>query len=128
MYKKFITALLITFLASILIYAYAEQDKGAETPKGTATTDVESGEVESGTAVGAQTSVLDQPVDFSSPEAVDESIDKVRQEAGEKKAREMTVAMKYILTYDLSVGHNKEKMHKKLDGSTPNEIIARMKR
>ena len=122
MYKKFITALLITFLASILIFAYAEQDKGAEE------TNVSSGETEKGSVEGGQASILDQPVDFSSPEAVDKSIDKVRQEAGEKKAREMTVAMKYILTYDLSVGHNKEKMHKKLDGSTPNEIIARMKR
>jgi len=72
--------------------------------------------------------VMDLPVNFSTPEDVEKSIEKVKQGAGEKKARALSVAMQYILTYDLSVKNDKEQMYKKLDGKTPNEIIAQMKR
>ena len=71
---------------------------------------------------------MDLPVDFSSPEKVEESIEKVRQQAGEGAARDLSNALGYILTYDLSVRGNKEKMYKKLNGRTPNAIIAKMKR
>jgi len=71
--------------------------------------------------------VMDLPVNFSTPEDVAKSIEKVRQGAGDTKAKQLSIAMQYILTYDLSVGNDKEKMYKKLNGSTPNEIIARMK-
>lgn len=131
MYKKLITALSIVTLTVFLIPACAEQDNGAEASPDTATTDV----VESAPAAekaeladGESVSVLDQPVDFSTAENVEKSIEKVRQEMGDSKARQLSIAMKYILTYDLSVGHDKEKMYKKLNGSTPNEIIAMMKR
>jgi hypothetical protein len=36
--------------------------------------------------------------------------------------------MQYIMVYDLSVGNNEEKLHKKLNGRTPEQIIAKMKR
>jgi hypothetical protein len=36
--------------------------------------------------------------------------------------------MGYILAYDLSLGRDQEKMYKKLNGRTPNAIIAKMKR
>lgn len=71
--------------------------------------------------------VMDLPVNFSTPEDVAKSIEKVRQGAGDKKAKQLSIAMQYILTYDLSLGNSEEKMYKKLNGSTPNEIIARMK-
>jgi hypothetical protein len=34
----------------------------------------------------------------------------------------------YILAYDLSFARDKEKMYKKLNGRTPNAIIAKAKR
>jgi ABC-type phosphate/phosphonate transport system substrate-binding protein len=71
--------------------------------------------------------VMDLPVNFSTPEDIEKSIERVRQGAGDKKAKQLSIAMKYILAYDLSLGNSEEKMYKKLNGSTPNEIIARMK-
>jgi hypothetical protein len=32
------------------------------------------------------------------------------------------------MVYDLSLRNNEEKLHKKLDGMTPEEIIAKMRR
>ena len=43
-------------------------------------------------------------------------------------ARRVESKMGYLLTYDLSVGHNEAKLQKKLNGKTPNEIIAMKKR
>lgn len=71
--------------------------------------------------------VMDLPVNFSTPEDIEKSIERVRQGAGDKKAKQLSIAMQYILAYDLSLGNNKEKMYQKLNGSTPNEIIAKMK-
>jgi len=122
MYKKFFTTLSIVAMTLFLVPACAEQDNGTEASASTTTTDAVK------TADGEQASVMDLPVDFSTPENVDKSIEKVKQEAGETKARNLSIAMKHLLTYDLSVSHNEEKLHKKLNGSTPNEIIAKMER
>lgn len=73
-------------------------------------------------------SIMDQPVDFSTPENVEKSIQKVCQQESETACKKLDSAMQYILVYDLSIGNNKEKMYKKLDGKTPNAIIAKMKR
>ncbi len=83
---------------------------------------------ESAETAGNDMSIMDKPVNFSTPEDVDKSIEAVRQGAGDAAARDLNNAMKYILFYDLSLGKNKQKMYQKLNGSTPNEIIARMKR
>ena len=84
------------------------------------------------TAKAAQTeeasSVMDQPVDFSTPEKVEKSIQKVCDQESETACKNLKNAMQYILMYDLSVGNDKDKMYKKLDGTTPNAIIAKMKR
>lgn len=79
-------------------------------------------------AADGEVSVMDQPVDFSTPEAVEESIEKVRQEAGDDDALKLKNALGYILAYDLSFARDKEKMYKKLNGRTPNAIIAKAKR
>jgi len=81
-----------------------------------------------GAPAGGDVSVMDQPVDFSTPEDVEKSIEAVRLGAGDKAARDLNNALKYILAYDLSLRHDKEKMYQKLNGRTPNEIIAKMKR
>ena len=133
MLKKLFIYFSIVTLILMLVPASANQHAEAETVKSTTQTEETSStsiEAEAATAEaeGEQTSVMDLPVDFSTPEKVEESIEKVRQQAGDGEARELSNALGYILAYDLSVGGKKEKMYKKLDGRTPNDIIAKMKR
>ena len=71
-------------------------------------------------------SIMDQPVDFSTPENVEISLQKVKDQEGEKAYKTLNSAMQYVLFYDLSLRNDKEKLYKALDGSTPKEIIARM--
>jgi len=73
-------------------------------------------------------SVMDQPVNFSTPEEVAKSLQKVREQEGENAYKTLDGAMKYVLYYDLSIGGKKENLYKKLDGKTPTEIINMMKR
>jgi len=76
----------------------------------------------------SQNSVMDQPVDFSSAENVEKSFANIRQQAGDSSAKKLENAMDYMMFYDLEVKRNKEVLNKKLDGKTPNEIIAMVKR
>ncbi len=52
----------------------------------------------------------------------------VREQAGAQAYRKLDNAVKYILYYDLSLKNNKEALYKKLDGKTPEQIIAKGKR
>jgi hypothetical protein len=130
MLKKLFTTVSVSTLILILAPACAEQKDeatsavGSEQSTETAAPAAEATSV----AVDGEVSVMDQPVNFSTPEDVEKSMELVREQAGEPAARELKNAMGYILAYDLSLGNNKEKMYKKLNGKTPNEIIARMKR
>jgi hypothetical protein len=73
-------------------------------------------------------SVMDQPVDFSSPEAVESTLQRIREQEGEAAYKNLNSAMAYLLYYDLGLGNDKAKLHKKLDGQTPNQIIAQMRK
>ncbi len=73
---------------------------------------------------GQRYSVLVEPVNFSTPEEVKNSLQKVLEQAGEKEAQRVSGAMEYLMYYDLSLGRNEQALHKKLDGKTPNQIIA----
>lgn len=73
-------------------------------------------------------SVLDQPVDFSSPEAIEKTMQNIREQEGEAAEQKLNDALDAILYYDLSLGNDREKMYKKMDGQTPNQIFARMKK
>jgi succinate dehydrogenase/fumarate reductase flavoprotein subunit len=73
-------------------------------------------------------SLMNQPVNFSTPEDVEKTLQNIREKEGDKAHNQLKIAMQYIMVYDLSVGNNKEKMYKKLDGRTPEQIIAKMKR
>lgn len=133
MFKKLFTAIFISTLTFMIVPACAEQDNATEAVTGTAQTtetQISTAEVEATEAVSGDEdlSVMDLPVNFSTPEDIEKSIEKVKQEAGDGKARALKNAMAYVLYYDLSLGNDKEKMYKKLNGSTPNEIIAKMKR
>jgi hypothetical protein len=50
------------------------------------------------------------------------------EQSTQAQAMEASNAMQYIMVYDLSLGKNEEKLHKKLNGRTPEQIIAKMKR
>jgi hypothetical protein len=121
-------------LVLVLAPACAQQDNEADTkanakPVAESPAPASAGETAQSTgAAGSDMSIMDKPVNFSTPENVDKSIEAVRLGAGEKAARDLNNALKYILTYDLSLGRDKAKMYQKLNGRTPNEIIAKMKR
>lgn len=129
------TMTLIVFMTLIGAPACADQDKGSDTAAGNEQSTVNQVAEPAAQATlpaeetgGEQVSVMDMPVNFSTPEDVEKSIEKVRQEAGEIEAIKLTNALGYILAYDLSFARDKEKMYKKLNGRTPNAIIAKMKR
>lgn len=72
--------------------------------------------------------IMSKPVDFSSPESFASSIQAIQEEAGDEASTRIQSAIDYMLVYDLSVGRNKQKLYEKLDGKTPNEILAMMRR
>lgn len=117
-----ITAMSLTMFLST---ACAERDKGEDSAKHTATLTAQANDVEE---VAHGVSLMDQPVDFSTPEKVEETLQNIREQEGEGAYNNVINAMKFIMFYDLSVGQDENKLHKKLDGQTPNEIVARMKR
>jgi hypothetical protein len=53
-----------------------------------------------------------------------EQMDKIKQDAGEEAASRVKNAIDYMVVYDLSVGRDREKLYKKLNGKTPNQILA----
>jgi hypothetical protein len=134
MLKKFISTISVFTMILVLAPACAEQDNEAEaaTSSKPATQVTAAADAAETTPVAAATdgalSIMDMPVNFSTPEDVEKSMEAVRQQAGEAAARDLTNAMGYILAYDLSLGRDQEKMYKKLNGRTPNAIIAKMKR
>ncbi|MCW8925706.1 MAG: hypothetical protein OQJ84_05560 [Xanthomonadales bacterium] len=118
MKNTFFRLVTTAFLALFLTTACAEQgQEGNSTPQAAT-----SGAVEE------TASMLDQPVDFSSPEAVEKTLQNIREQEGDVMLSKLTVAMDYLLYKDLSLGNDKKKLYKKLDGQTPNQIIARMKK
>lgn len=68
--------------------------------------------------------IMDQAVNFSTPEDIEKSLKSIEDEAGSAMAGQVKNAIDYMLVYDLSVNRNKAKLYKKLDGKTPNEILA----
>ena len=70
---------------------------------------------------------MDQPVNFSSQDEVNKSIEKVRQQVGDAEANELNKALGVILTQDMSLRQDKDRLFRKLNGKTPNEIIAMMR-
>lgn len=73
-------------------------------------------------------SVMNQPVDFSTPENVEKTLQNIREKEGDKAYNELKNTIQYLLFYDLSVGNNKQKLYKKLNGQTPEQIIRQAQR
>ncbi len=116
-------------LALFLSTACAEQGQDNETAAkaGDSTTQA-APEAAMETAPANSDSVMDQPVDFSSPEAAEKTLQNIREQEGEAAYKNLNSAMAYLLYYDLGLGNDKAKLHKKLDGQTPNQIIAQMRK
>lgn len=68
--------------------------------------------------------IMNQPVDFSTPESLAKTMQAIKEQAGPRAARKIDSVMGYMMTYDLSVGRDEAKMLKKLNGKTPKQIIA----
>jgi hypothetical protein len=125
MNKTLFASITAMAMSVYLLTACAEEGKGTET--GGEAESAAKQEAVSGTGVNSD-SLMDQPVDFSTPEAAEKTLQNIREQEGEKPYKKLQSAMQYAMFYDLSVGNNKEKLLKKLDGKTPNEIVAMTKR
>lgn len=130
MLKMLFIAVLIISFTSTLTSVIASEDKQNETAVSTQTKN----EIPSQGAVDISAgsdeenvSVMDLPVNFSTPEDVEKTFQLIEEQEGESRLNGLKMALGYILTYDLSVGHNKEKLYKKLNGRTPNQIISQGK-
>jgi len=133
MLKKLLTTIFFVSITLVLLPACAKKDVSTATTANAVNatdkqTPVSTIDTRKPGTVRGQVSVMDVPVDFSTPENVEKSIEIVKLEAGDAKAKALTTAMKYLLTYDLALGHDKEKLYKKLNGKTPNAIIAMIER
>ena len=129
MRKLFLTSTTIGLMALFSLTACVEDSSKSEAIKQTKTdtpkpTDVDGNE----STDNPDDSLMNQPVDFSTPENVEKTLENIRQQEGDKAHAKLKNAMQYIMVYDLSIGNNKEKLYKKLDGRTPKQIIAEMRR
>ncbi len=125
MFKKLLTTISAVTMALFLVTASAEEGEDADS-----TTAVKSGS-SSGevTDSGNQSeSLMNQPVNFSTPENVEKTLQHIREKEGDRAYKRVKSAMQYIMYYDLSLRNDKEKLYKKLDGNTPEQIIAMVKR
>jgi len=73
-------------------------------------------------------SIMDQPVNFSTPEDVEKTFQEIGEKAGTASASKLKSTIGYLLTYDYSVGRDQDKLYAKLNGKTPNQIIEMAKR
>ena len=128
MFKKLLTAASIVTITLFLLPACAKRDNVPETTADSGqTTDASAAMSVNQKTQGGQGSVMDQPVNFSSQKEVNKSIEKVRQQVGDAEANELNKALGVILTQDMSLRQDKDILFRKLNGKTPNEIIAMMK-
>ena len=112
------------FLALFLSTACTEKDQETDA----AQTDVSAAIAADGENAENSDSLMDKPVDFSTPEQVEATLQNIREKEGESAYKNVVNTMQYLMVYDLSIGQDEDKLHKKLNGLTPNEIIAKMKR
>ena len=125
MFKKLLTAASSVTITLFLLPACAKQDNAPETTADSGQTTDASAPIQE--TRGGQGTVMDQPVNFSSQKEVNKSIEKVRQQVGDAEANELNKALGVILTQDMSLRQDKDRLFRKLNGKTPNEIIAMMK-
>ena len=130
MFKSVFTTVFFLVLSMTLTTACAGEADEQPAPDSPAPTEAAVTDTAANTEETTQkeVSVMDTPVNFSTPEDVEKSFQLISEQAGEGQLKGLKIALSYIMTYDLSVGHDKEKMYEKLNGRTPNQIISKMNR
>lgn len=112
-----ITAMSLTLFLSV---ACADQDQEADATAKAADSTTQSAE-------NSADSLMDKPVDFSSPEKAEETLQNILEHEGATAYGQFKNAMDYLLFYDIGVSRSKDKLYAKLNGQTPNQIIATMR-
>lgn len=122
--RTLITCLAIAALVAVNSTSAATGSTAIENP--------ESGPVEAA-AVDARSPSLEAasrftegmhiPVDGSSLEAFEQSLEKIREQTTEAEYTTLTNAIDYLLVYDLSARRDREKLAANLDGLTGEEIV-----
>jgi predicted lipid-binding transport protein (Tim44 family) len=118
--------MLTTVLASAAILAFntacAETDN--EAPQATEAAPVEAAPAEAAPAEAAQqmSEGMRIPVDGSSLEAFENSLETIKGKVTETEYTTLTNAIDYLLVYDLAAKRNREKLAANLDGLTGEEI------
>jgi hypothetical protein len=125
MCKKLLTILSAGTMALFLVTACAEE---SEVTNSTVATKSELSSEKVTDSGNQSDSLMNQPVNFSTPEDVEKTLQNIREKEGDKAYKQVKNAMQYIMYYDLSLKNDKEKLYKKLDGKTPEQIIADAKR
>ncbi len=126
--SRFIT-FTVSFVLLALLSACSQELNDNATVKNTAAMTADQSTVNTtATSADPNATIMHQPVDFSTPEKVSQTLKNIREQAGARTARKLDAAMGYIMTYDLGVARDEAKMYKKLNGKTPSQIIAMIKR
>lgn len=123
--------LLSTFLST----ACAKTDSE---PEASLTNDSDAISVESGKAVEAATpetagpsyqfsDAMRIPVDGSSLESFERSLEGIKSKAGEDEYKTLTGAIEYLMVYDIGARHDRTKLAQRLDGLTGEQIVDRVK-
>jgi hypothetical protein len=120
MLKKLLTTICAGSMALFLISACAEENHESDTLT------ADNSAIDN--TQKANSSLMNKPVDFSTPESAEKTLQNIREHDGEKAYNHVTNAMQFIMVYDLNVRKKKELLYQKLDGLTPEEIIAQAKR
>ena len=133
MYKSLLAATTTAIMVLLLVTACAEEDEQiAVTEKVKKSTTVKTKAPDATVTKPKKTDkpaeqdapIMNQPVDFSTPENISKTMQDIREQVGARTVRKMDSAMGYMMTYDLAVGRDEARMYKMLNGKTPNQIIA----
>ena len=124
MCKKLLTIISAGTMALFLVTTSAEE---SETANSTVATKSGLSSEKVTDSSNLNDSLMNQPVNFSTPEDVEKTLQNIREKEGDKAYKQVKNAMQYIIYYDLSLRNDKEKLYMKLDGKTPEQIIAEVK-
>jgi predicted small secreted protein len=84
--------------------------------------------IENAVTEQAPVSVMDLPMDGTSVEAFDASLERVKSGTSEGEYRQLKMALEWLLLYDIGARGDREALYRRLDGKSPNEIMATAKR
>jgi hypothetical protein len=122
MIKLIPIAIPLLFLAGLPAWANTDS---AQTGENVSTADQNEGVGESGETTEA--TGLDLPVDGSSLEAFNKSLEIIKETATESQYKTLENAIEYLLVYDFAVKQDRTKLAAKLDGMTGWQIIDKIK-